>query len=54
MNQLVIKLTGEIVETNFDEWKKDLLVQIESTRKELKSKTDFAFTTDQANDFKKV
>lgn len=42
MKDLVITLTGEVVETNFDNWKKELQAQIESTQKPLKSDNDFA------------
>lgn len=42
MNALQIKLTGEVTDTNFEEWKKDLLAQIASSKRELKTDDDFA------------
>lgn len=42
MNALQIQLTGEVTETNFEEWKKDLLAQIASSKRELKTDDDFA------------
>lgn len=54
MNKLVISLTGNITDTNFEEWKKDLLVQIEGIQKELKSDGDFALATDQAKSLKQA
>ncbi|MCB1096241.1 MAG: hypothetical protein KDN22_11755 [Verrucomicrobiae bacterium] len=54
MNALIISLTGEITETNFDEWKTDLLKQIEGIQKELKSDGDFVLATDQAKNLKQA
>ena len=42
MNALQIKLTGEVTDTNFEEWKKDLLAQIAGSKRELKTDDDFA------------
>lgn len=42
MNELKIALTGKITTTNFDEWKTDLLAQIASAKRDLKSDDDFA------------
>lgn len=42
MNALQIKLTGEVTDTNFEEWKKDLLTQIANSKRELKTDDDFA------------
>lgn len=42
MNALQIKLTGEVTDTNFEEWKKDLLAQIASSKRELSTDDDFA------------
>lgn len=42
MNALQIKLTGEVTDTNFEEWKKDLLAQIASSKRDLKTDDDFA------------
>ena len=35
MNDLVIKLTGEVLSSNFEQWKDALVAQIRSTRTEL-------------------
>lgn len=52
MNQLVIKLTGVVDSSNFDEWKKDLIFQIRSTNTELVSDNDFSKATKQVKSFK--
>lgn len=52
MNEIVIKLTGEIENTNFDEWKKDLITQIQSTKKELITDDDFVIASKQVKSFK--
>jgi hypothetical protein len=54
MNALIISLTGQITETNFDEWKTDLLKQIEGIQKELKTDGDFVLATDQAKSLKQA
>ena len=41
MNQLTIKLTGEIQSSNFAEWKNDLIKQIQSTNSQLVTDDDF-------------
>ena len=41
MNQLTIKLTGEIQSSNFAEWKNDLIKQIRSTNNQLITDEDF-------------
>ena len=42
MNNLVIKLSGEIQSSNFHEWKNELIGQIQSTNLELTTDADFA------------
>jgi len=42
MNNLIIKLNGEIQSSNFHEWKNELIVQIQSTNLELETDSDFA------------
>lgn len=42
MNELQISLTGKITDTNFAEWKEDLLKQIRSSKRELSTDDDFA------------
>ena len=54
MNALIISLTGQITETNFDEWKTDLLKQIDGIQKELKTDGDFVLATDQAKSLKQA
>jgi hypothetical protein len=52
MNEIVIKLSGEIHDSNFDEWKKDLITQIQSTKKELVTDDDFVLASEQVKSFK--
>jgi len=42
MSELVIKLKGEVTDTNFDEWKSNLLKQLKGINTELASDDDFA------------
>ena len=42
MSDLIIKLKGEITDTNFDEWKNDLLARLKNVNTELASDDDFA------------
>lgn len=51
MNSLQIRLTGEVTDTNFEEWKTELLRQITSSNRELKTDDDFAIAED---DVKKI
>jgi hypothetical protein len=51
-NALTIELTGKIQNTNFDEWKRDLIVQIKSTNTELISDDDFYVAAKQVKMFK--
>lgn len=52
MNQLIIKLTGEIQQSNFDEWKIQLITQIQATKTELTTDEDFVIATRQVKSFK--
>lgn len=42
MSELIIKLKGEVTDTNFDEWKNDLLKQLKQVNTELSTDDDFA------------
>ncbi len=52
MTDLVIKLTGEITDTNFDGWKENLIAQIKATRKDLITDDDFAEAGDLVKSIK--
>lgn len=52
MTDLIIKLTGEITDTNFDGWKENLIAQIKNTRKELVTDDDFAQASDLVKSIK--
>jgi hypothetical protein len=52
MNELIITLTGEITSSNFDEWKQDLIQQIQSVNKSLTSDADFAAAVKHVKQFK--
>lgn len=52
MNALQIKLTGEVTDTNFEEWKKELLAQISASKRELKTDDDFAIAESDVKSFK--
>lgn len=52
MNQLSIKLTGEIQSSNFTEWKNDLIVQIQSTNSQLVTDDDFVVAARHVKLFK--
>ena len=45
VNQLVIELTGEIRNSNFDEWKRSLIAQVQSIKTELVTDDDFGIAT---------
>lgn len=42
MSELIIRLKGEITDTNFDEWKNDLLAKLKTVNTELAGDDDFA------------
>lgn len=52
MNALQIKLTGEVTDTNFEEWKTELLAQIAASKRELKTDDDFAIAESDVKSFK--
>lgn len=52
MNPLVIKLSGEIENSNFDEWKNDLVEQIRSVNTTLTTEDQFAEATKNVKQFK--
>ena len=52
MHPLVISLTGTVDSSNFDEWKRDLLFEIQSTNYELLSDEDFVNATQRVKLFK--
>ncbi|MDM8527503.1 hypothetical protein QUF58_04755 [Anaerolineales bacterium HSG24] len=52
MNDLIIRLTGQINHSNFDEWKNELIIQIQSVNTELITDNDFAIATRHAKLFK--
>ena len=52
MNELSITLTGEITSSNFDEWKQDLIQQIQSVNTSLTSDADFAAAVKHVKQFK--
>lgn len=52
MTDLIIKLTGEITDTNFDGWKENLIAQIKATRKDLITDDDFAEAGDLVKSIK--
>jgi len=52
MNQLIIKLTGKIQSSNFDEWKNDLITLIQSRNTELTTDDDFVVAARHVKLFK--
>lgn len=52
MNNLSIKLTGEIQNSNFEEWKSDLVEQLKQVDTELSTDSDFVAATKHAKSFK--
>lgn len=54
MDQLVIKLTGEIQSSNFDEWKTDLIVKIQSVNRMLTTDDDFVEAIEHVKSFKEA
>jgi hypothetical protein len=43
MNELIIRLTGAVTESNFDQWKEQALEQIRATNRELVTDDDFSW-----------
>jgi len=54
MNNLIIKLTGEIQKSNFHDWKNELIDKIKSTNTELTSDIDFSSAEQNVKDFKRA
>jgi len=54
MNDLVIQLTGEITDTNFEEWQKDLIERIEGINLELKTEEEFGIASHHVTELKKA
>ena len=52
MHQLIIKLTGTVNASNFDEWKRELIAQIQALNIELVTDNDFVIATEQVKSFK--
>ncbi len=52
MQELVIRVNGEIQESNFETWKSGLINQIKSANKELKTDDDFVTADATVKDFK--
>ena len=52
MNPLIIKLTGTIDSSNFEEWKTDLIARIHSINRELSTDDDYATAAKQVKAFK--
>ncbi len=52
MKPLVIKLSGSIDTSNFNEWQQELIIQIHSVNKELVTEDDFAIASHQVKQFK--
>ena len=52
MSQLLINLTGTINSTNFDEWKTDLIAQIQSVNQDLVTDNDFDTASSHVKSFK--
>ena len=54
MNKLIIRLAGAIEDSNFYEWKKDLISQIHSVSTELATDEDFAVAENHVKFFKEA
>ncbi len=52
MNELVIKLKGEVTDTNFDEWKNELIARVKNVNTELVKDDDFAIAEDDVKAIK--
>ncbi|MAF84043.1 MAG: hypothetical protein QGH93_10050 [Gammaproteobacteria bacterium] len=52
MAQLAIKVRGEVLSSNFDEWKLDLIAQIQSVNTELTTEAQFAQAQTNVKNFK--
>ena len=52
MNQLAIKVRGEVLSSNFDEWKLELIGEIQAVNTELKTDAQFAHAQIDVKRFK--
>lgn len=52
MAHLAIKLTGQILSSNFDEWKRELIMRIQGVNAELKTDNQFAMAAEDVKQFK--
>ena len=52
MTQLAIKVRGEVLSSNFDEWKLDLIAKIKAVNTELSTDTQFAQAQSDVKSFK--
>lgn len=52
MTELVIQLTGEVVTSNFDDWKRDLIARIRAVDTELRTDSQFAQASRDVQHFK--
>jgi len=52
MTQLAIKVRGEVLSSNFDEWKLELIAQIQTVNTELKTEAQFAQAQTDVKNFK--
>ncbi len=54
MTKLVIKLNGEIEQSNFDDWKTDLTERLKGVKTDLTTDSDFAAASTHVKTFKKA
>lgn len=52
MNDLIIRLTGAVAESNFDQWKEQALEQIRAANRELKTDEDFSWAEGMVKTYK--
>jgi len=52
MNDLIIRLTGAVTESNFDQWKEDVLEQIRAANRELQTDEDFSWAEGMVKTYK--
>ncbi len=52
MNELIIKLKGEVTDTNFDEWKNELIARVKNVNTDLVKDEDFANAEDDVKAIK--
>ena len=54
MNDLVVRITGKIEESNFNQWKNSIIKSINEINKDLKTDEDFIDATDKVKMFKQA